>query len=137
MVYEDENGYLRDDADGRLIHRKIAYEIHYKNKKSIYQLPFSKYVVHHKDGNKKNNQYSNLVIMSQKKHYQRHMLEERWGMKYDTVYFLMKWFLTVLSISLLYSLFFDEYYKELFVVIFSLIVFYETYKFWEYDYKYD
>jgi len=62
----DRKGYPRDE-DGKLIHRKNAYK-KYKQNHRKYHLPFSKYQVHHKDGNKKNFNSHNLKILTPSEH---------------------------------------------------------------------
>jgi hypothetical protein len=66
----DERGYPRE-KDGKLIHRKVAYR-DYKANKGKYSQPFSKYQVHHKDGNKKNFRGSNLEIVTEGEHREIH-----------------------------------------------------------------
>jgi len=56
-TYLDKNGYLRFNDSGNLVHRWVAYNKIYKPRKRKYQ-------VHHKDGNKLNNNYLNLQIVS-------------------------------------------------------------------------
>ena len=68
--YIDNNGYERDRYDDRLIHRKVAFE-------HIYSFPeyperFRDYVIHHKDGNKLNNQIENLQILTGEEHKEVH-----------------------------------------------------------------
>jgi len=65
VTYVDKNGYERYST---LIHRQKAYKQIYKKNKDKYTLPFSKYVVHHKDSNKKNNNINNLEILSPEEH---------------------------------------------------------------------
>ena len=67
--YIDGEGYERGKVNhSDLIHRQVAYhEIYLKNREK-YPLPFSKYVVHHKDKNKRNNRVSNLEILTEKQH---------------------------------------------------------------------
>ena len=71
--YIDKNGYERGKLEhSDLIHRQIAYkQIYLKNKKK-YPLEFGKYVVHHIDGNKRNNKISNLQILTKKEHEKIH-----------------------------------------------------------------
>jgi len=68
-IFVDDN--LRehyDSFDGPLVHRELAYEhIYIKNRKD-YQLPFSAYQVHHKDGDKTNNSIENLQIVTKEEH---------------------------------------------------------------------
>lgn len=59
----------------KLIHRQIAYEhIYLKNRKD-YPLPFTKYVVHHRDRDKENNEVANLDIVTMKEHNLIHKLD--------------------------------------------------------------
>lgn len=67
-AFTDENGYLRWAGDQRLVHRGVAYKKIYLPNKDKYPLSFSQYVVHHKDRNKKNNDVSNLQIITQEEH---------------------------------------------------------------------
>lgn len=71
--YFDENGYERGEPKhSNLVHRQIAYKEIYLPNKHKYSLPFSKYDVHHKDGDKLNNDISNLQILTRKEHEQIH-----------------------------------------------------------------
>ena len=71
--YLDKNGYLRFcDGDG-LVHRVVAYHKIYLPYKDNFPLPFSNYVVHHIDENKLNNHPSNLEIILDFEHKQRHL----------------------------------------------------------------
>ena len=72
MTYVDNNGYLRDGF-GMLVHRRIAFQKLRKNRHR-YGLPFRAYQVHHKDGNKLNNDPANLEIVTKAEHRQRHNL---------------------------------------------------------------
>ena len=67
-TYIDEKGYLRFKDSNKLVHRWVAYKHHYKPKKGRYMLKFRNYQVHHKDGNRLNNNSSNLQILSVFKH---------------------------------------------------------------------
>ncbi len=72
--YVDQNGYKRGELPEHsdLIHRQIAYcHIYLKNQEK-YPLPFSKYVVHHIDHNKQNNDVSNLQLLLQEDHEKIH-----------------------------------------------------------------
>jgi hypothetical protein len=69
FVYEDCNGYYRDVDTNELVHRVIArrfccdeYELH----------DFDSLQVHHIDGDKKNNEPSNLEVLSYLEHCRRH-----------------------------------------------------------------
>lgn len=64
--YSDKHGYYRWRDTNRLIHRDVAYEEIYKQ--GSHTLPFSKYDVHHKDQNKRNNDPSNLQLVTREKH---------------------------------------------------------------------
>ncbi len=55
-----------------LIHRQIAYHKIYRKNRDKYPLPFKKYVVHHIDGDKLNNDVSNLEIMTEEEHNRLH-----------------------------------------------------------------
>jgi hypothetical protein len=69
----DSNGYERGEyKHSDLIHRQVAYNEIYKKNKKKYPLKFSEYIVHHVDGDKKNNIPSNLQIMTQKEHEKVH-----------------------------------------------------------------
>lgn len=69
----DEKGYKRGKyKHSDLVHRQVAYNEIYLKERSKYPLPFSKYIVHHKDGDKGNNVKSNLQIMRQGEHEKIH-----------------------------------------------------------------
>ena len=77
--YLDKDGYLRNEQ-GELIHRAVAYHEIYLEQRYLYPLPFAKYVVRHIDGNKKNNEVSNLLIMTDFQHLPNFMVtHERIG----------------------------------------------------------
>lgn len=68
-TYTDDNGYKRGKLPhSDLIHRQKAYRSIYLKNRNEYPLPFSQYVVHHRDGNKKNNRISNLQILTPAEH---------------------------------------------------------------------
>ena len=72
-TYVDENGYVREKPKhSNLIHRKIAYREIYLKHRDKYPRPFKEYIVHHIDGNKRNNKINNLVIMTQEDHEEIH-----------------------------------------------------------------
>ena len=72
-TYDDENGYKREKVPhSNLIHRQRAYKYIYLKYREHYPLPFSKYIVHHRDGNPKNNKIVNLQIMTPKEHEKLH-----------------------------------------------------------------
>lgn len=58
-----------------LIHRRVAYHKIYRKNRDKYPLPFKKYVVHHIDGDKLNNDVSNLEIMTEEEHNKLHRYE--------------------------------------------------------------
>lgn len=68
-IKTDNKGYKRGElSHSDLIHRQVAYkEIYLKNRED-YPLPFEKYIVHHIDGNKQNNDVSNLKILTKEEH---------------------------------------------------------------------
>lgn len=70
-LHMDKNGYYRDES-GNLIHRTIAYEEIYLRNKHKYPLPFSAYIVHHKNKDKTDNRLSNLKILTQEEHERIH-----------------------------------------------------------------
>ena len=68
QTYIDTNGYLRFEDSNKLVHRWVA-------EKTIGRRLYSNEVVHHRDGNKLNNNRSNLqVFSSQDEH---HILHQR------------------------------------------------------------
>ena len=62
VVKIDKNGYERGNYSD-LIHRQKAYRYIYLKNRDKYPLKFSDYVVHHKDGKKRNNKVSNLELL--------------------------------------------------------------------------
>ena len=76
--YIDRNGYQRRTCDNRLVHRNFAYENIYRQNREKFPLPFRKYQVHHIDGNKINNDISNLAVVTREEHKNIHgILEDR------------------------------------------------------------
>jgi hypothetical protein len=71
-TYKDKNGYLRFKDSGRLVHRWIAWNKIYKPNRENYSLRFGNYDVHHIDGNKFNNDSSNLQILTREEHEKIH-----------------------------------------------------------------
>lgn len=71
-TYKDEGGYLRFNDTDKLVHRWVAYKKIYKPNKHKFDLPFSHYQIHHKDGNKFNNSMDNLAVVTEAEHYQHH-----------------------------------------------------------------
>jgi len=76
MGYIDKNGYKRGNLHTDLIHRQVAYKYIYSKNRFKYPLPFSEYQVHHIDGNKKNNNYSNLLLLTKVQHEKIHGLKD-------------------------------------------------------------
>jgi len=68
-TYEDERGYIRHS---NLVSRGKAKEQIWEKNRDKYPLPFTEYVVHHKDGDKKNNKIENLQLMTPKEHNELH-----------------------------------------------------------------
>jgi len=74
-AYVDEQGYWRD-VYGNLIHRQVAKR-NYLSNRNKYKLPFAKYVVHHKNEDKKDNRIENLEILTPEEHRKRHGKPEK------------------------------------------------------------
>jgi len=68
--FVDNNGYLRRRSDNRLCHRDIAYTHVYR--RGSFNNKFSVYDVHHKDGDKFNNDPYNLEIVFREDHELEH-----------------------------------------------------------------
>lgn len=70
---DDENGYLRGNPEhSDLISRQIAFKKIYELNRDKYPLPFSKYVIHHRDRDKHNNSVKNLDIVTPQDHTEIH-----------------------------------------------------------------
>lgn len=82
MVYKDENGYLRDKEDGGLVHRKVAFKKFQENPED-YDMPFSKYEIHHVDGDKLNNTPDNLEIVTKEEHRRIHNIVDNSNISYS------------------------------------------------------
>lgn len=72
LCYLDQYGYYRYKISHILVHRNIAYHQIYLCNRKKYPLPWKAYVVHHKDGNKHNNQLKNLEILTWNEHAEKH-----------------------------------------------------------------
>lgn len=75
--YIDPRGYMRYKKDGKLIHRDIAFKEVYRKNRDSFPRRFSEYVVHHIDGNKLNNDPSNLSIKPKDTHNLAHEIISR------------------------------------------------------------
>ncbi|MFA7169799.1 MAG: HNH endonuclease signature motif containing protein [Candidatus Paceibacterota bacterium] len=64
-TYTDSNGYKRYKKSRKLVHRVVM-------KKVLGGEIYEGRVVHHRDGNKKNNKPSNLQVCSRSEHYRIH-----------------------------------------------------------------
>jgi len=69
--YKDKKGYRRWKDSNKLVHRSVA-------EKKIGGRIGRGRVVHHIDGNKQNNQPSNLRVMSRSDHSSLHAKKRRW-----------------------------------------------------------
>jgi hypothetical protein len=69
-TFVDEKGYICFENTGKTIHRTAAWQHLYSEKK--YPKKFREYQVHHKDLDKKNNDISNLEIVTKEKHKKIH-----------------------------------------------------------------
>lgn len=69
-TYIDDKGYKRFWDNNRLVHRDVAYKQLWVWDR--YNQPFRKYEVHHIDGNKLNNSYKNLKIVTKAEHRKIH-----------------------------------------------------------------
>lgn len=63
----DKNGYERGNYSD-LIHRQKAYRNTYLKNRDKYPLPFSMYIVHHIDKDKRNNKIANLQLVTKEEH---------------------------------------------------------------------
>ncbi|MCD4759357.1 HNH endonuclease [archaeon] len=66
----NDKGYIEQSPKkhSELEHRQNAYHYIYLKNRDKYPLPFSQYVVHHKDGNKLNNHSRNLELFTKEEH---------------------------------------------------------------------
>ena len=100
-TYKDKNGYLRFKDSDKLVHRWIAYNKIYKSNHKKYFLKFGKYVVHHKDGDKFNNDPSNLQILRRKKHEKKHQHTHKTK---GSWFWLIFWIIVFFPIAIVYYL---------------------------------
>ena len=79
-TYKDNNGYLRFNNSNKLVHRRVV-------EKNIGRRLLPNEIIHHRDGNKLNNNIENLQIFSsQDEHHSLHK-------KQNIMNFLLKLFL--------------------------------------------
>jgi hypothetical protein len=64
-----------DKYPGKRYRQKYCYEHHYVYWKNTGYIPDRKEIIHHKDGNYHNNNFSNLELMSKMDHVKLHSLE--------------------------------------------------------------
>lgn len=72
--YVDEKGYRRFKDSKKLVHRWVAKKYIYDKNRDKFPLHFSKYQVHHKNGNKQYNHASNLELLTESEHRKIHGL---------------------------------------------------------------
>lgn len=71
-TYIDRKGYKRYSNSGKSVHRHVA-------KRKLGGKIWKGYVVHHKDGNKRNNRRNNLQVMKRSSHSRLHAKRrKRW-----------------------------------------------------------
>ena len=80
-VIINENGYEQfaenikyPSEEGKIFHNWYAKKFIYKKNKRKYPLSWHEYEVHHKDGNKRNNNLNNLEILTKEEHRKKHGL---------------------------------------------------------------
>ena len=71
-TYVDGRGYMRFIDSDRLVSRWVARKEIYVNNRRKYPLKFESYIVHHKDGDKLNNDVDNLEILKRAEHENNH-----------------------------------------------------------------
>ena len=74
-TYIDRFGYQRFTDSKRLFHRWLAEKEIYKKNRKKYPFEFEDYQVHHTDGNKLNNDPTNLKLVFRFEHEKEHGLE--------------------------------------------------------------
>lgn len=76
--YKDNHGYIRETKEhSNAWHRKVAYYKIYLKNREKYPLPFGEYEIHHIDGNKTNNEISNLAVLTPEEHVDAHIEIEK------------------------------------------------------------
>lgn len=107
----DERGYPRKEYSS-LIHRQVAYRKIYLKNRDIYPLPFSQYIVHHKDGNKQNYDITNLELLTREEHNEIHGFsnEYKWNSEVNDLKFIwgeICWAILCISFAILFYILHD------------------------------
>ena len=75
-TFIDKKDYFRFKDSEKLVHRWVAYKYIYKSNQQKYPLKFSEYQIHYINGNKLNNNISNLKILTLEEPEYKHLSME-------------------------------------------------------------
>lgn len=111
----NEKGYLIFEDSGKLVHRWVAQKKYGKERIEGKQ-------IHHLDGNKKNNDKSNLILIDKEDHYHLTIHENKNKLLLKTIIFLAIYYILMSWILMYFSI--PEMDREIFLTTMRVSVYF-------------